>query len=373
MLGRRVQNPPLARRNHTRGGFTPPGQRRAVPRPSATTRGADRAPSVQRATEHVLLLAGEGREDVALQVGGRCDLASRSSSTAISRVVSYRIASACAFTMVSRRAVSARPGTSWYGPRRAPRGIRLATSATAGASRARASPWRSTRRGSASSSRPRPPRPRSGPAPRGTAAAASRPPRRPGRAPDRDGGRLVIADVVDAGGASFAGGRRRHGHVVDVGERPHARARADQREASLADRLDVRPAFADRRPGPVEPAVRITRLGVSQPAAVKIADRLAADGLLERRRGPDRRTTALHLSPAGRQAAARLLAERAAELGELVSGLDPTERHVLERLLERLVPGLADDRTAALRTCRLCDRAACYGSGPDCPLEHATQ
>ena len=31
-------------------------------------------------------------------------------------------------------------------------------------------------------------------------------------------------------------------------------------------------------------------LGVSQPAAVKIADRLAADGLLARRPGADRRT-----------------------------------------------------------------------------------
>lgn len=114
-------------------------------------------------------------------------------------------------------------------------------------------------------------------------------------------------------------------------------------------------------------------LGVSQPAAVKIADRLGTDGLLERRRGPDRRTIALHLSPAGHRAAARVLAERAAELGELVDVLDPTERQDLERLLERLVGALTDDFGAALRTCRLCDRAACYGSGSGCPLEHTRQ
>ena len=36
-------------------------------------------------------------------------------------------------------------------------------------------------------------------------------------------------------------------------------------------------------------------LGISQPATVRIADRLAAAGLLERRPGADRRTLALHL------------------------------------------------------------------------------
>src|SRR5688572_32469345 len=40
-------------------------------------------------------------------------------------------------------------------------------------------------------------------------------------------------------------------------------------------------------------------LGISQPAAVRIADGLAAAGLLERRPGPDRRTLALHLTAAG--------------------------------------------------------------------------
>ena len=48
-------------------------------------------------------------------------------------------------------------------------------------------------------------------------------------------------------------------------------------------------------------------LGVSQPAAVKIADRLAADGLLERRPGADRRTLALHLTAEGSAAAAGVL------------------------------------------------------------------
>src|SRR4051794_29639072 len=59
-------------------------------------------------------------------------------------------------------------------------------------------------------------------------------------------------------------------------------------------------------------------LRVSQPAAVRIADRLAADGLVARRPGADRRVRALRLTPKGRRAAANVLAERADVLDELV-------------------------------------------------------
>ena len=114
-------------------------------------------------------------------------------------------------------------------------------------------------------------------------------------------------------------------------------------------------------------------LGVSQPAAVKIADRLVADGLLERRPGADRRTLALHLTAAGRTAAARVLSRRADELGELLSVLGPAERKALEPLLEKLVAGLADDLPAALGVCRLCDRAACCGGAAGCPMKHTVR
>jgi MarR family transcriptional regulator, negative regulator of the multidrug operon emrRAB len=110
-------------------------------------------------------------------------------------------------------------------------------------------------------------------------------------------------------------------------------------------------------------------LGISQPAAVRIADRLAASGLLERRPGADRRTLALHLTAAGEAAATRLLERRAARLGELLSALEPAERAALVPLLERLVASLATDRAGALSACRLCDRAACT-SDPGCPLDH---
>jgi MarR family transcriptional repressor of emrRAB len=112
-------------------------------------------------------------------------------------------------------------------------------------------------------------------------------------------------------------------------------------------------------------------LGVSQPAAVKVADRLAADGLLERRMGADRRTRTLHLTRAGRVAAAQVLSDRAGELSGLLGVLEPAEREELEPLLEKLVAGLADDLPGALEVCRLCDREVCCGSMSGCPMEHA--
>ncbi len=111
-------------------------------------------------------------------------------------------------------------------------------------------------------------------------------------------------------------------------------------------------------------------LGVSHPAAVKIVDRLAGDGLVERRAGADHRVRALHLTRKGRRAAADVLSMRAVALGDLVSVLGPVDRDALEPLLEKLVAGLAQDRPAALTVCRLCDRAACCGGAAGCPLQH---
>ena len=110
-------------------------------------------------------------------------------------------------------------------------------------------------------------------------------------------------------------------------------------------------------------------VGISQPAAVRVVDRLAADGLIERRPGNDARTLSLHLTPAGDAAADAVLAERGEALQSLLAPLDEDERAQLVPLLERLVAGLADDRPGALTTCRMCDRAACK-RGPGCPLDH---
>jgi MarR family transcriptional repressor of emrRAB len=113
-------------------------------------------------------------------------------------------------------------------------------------------------------------------------------------------------------------------------------------------------------------------LGISQPATVRMLDRLEAGGLVERRPGADRRTLALHLTARGDAAAKRLLEQRAGSLEAVLGRLREDERAALEPLLERVVAALADDRPGALRVCRLCDRGACRASR-GCPLDHTTQ
>ena len=113
-------------------------------------------------------------------------------------------------------------------------------------------------------------------------------------------------------------------------------------------------------------------VGRSQAATVRLVDRLVARGLLRREPGPDGRTVALRTTAAGRRAADGILARRAAGLETLVAGLDAAERVTLERLLERLTAGLADDRPGALNACRLCDRGAC-AEGAGCPLNHTVE
>ena len=113
-------------------------------------------------------------------------------------------------------------------------------------------------------------------------------------------------------------------------------------------------------------------LGISQPATVRVVDRLASEGLVERRPGTDRRTLALHLTPAGERAAHEALAQRGESLRAIVGTLGPAEQAALVPLLERLASSLADDRPDALHVCRLCDREACARER-GCPLNHAVK
>jgi DNA-binding MarR family transcriptional regulator len=110
-------------------------------------------------------------------------------------------------------------------------------------------------------------------------------------------------------------------------------------------------------------------IGRSQPATVRVVDRLVARGWVRRRAGDDRRTLALGLTDAGERRATDLLNARSAALAPLFAELSSTERAQLERLLDRVAARLADDRPAARRACRLCDRGACM-SGPGCPMQH---
>ena len=105
-------------------------------------------------------------------------------------------------------------------------------------------------------------------------------------------------------------------------------------------------------------------VGLTHSGAVRLVDRLAAAGLVERRVGADGRAVALQLTPEGRRAARRVLARREAAIETALAPLTPRERSELARLHERLLIGLTEGQQDRRRVCRLCDVEAC---GRDCP------
>ena len=105
-------------------------------------------------------------------------------------------------------------------------------------------------------------------------------------------------------------------------------------------------------------------VGLTHSGAVRLGDRLAAAGLVERRVGADGRAVALQLTPDGRRAARRVLARREAAIETVLAPLTARERAELARLRERLLASLTDGGQDRRRVCRLCDVEA-YGR--DCP------
>ena len=114
-------------------------------------------------------------------------------------------------------------------------------------------------------------------------------------------------------------------------------------------------------------------LGLTPSGAVRLVDRLAADGLVERRPAGDGRAVAIVLTPAGRRAAVAIRTARATALEAVLDALDPSERAALARLHEKLLAGLTDDHQTARRTCRLCDVDACGHHRGTCPVTEAVR
>jgi MarR family transcriptional regulator, negative regulator of the multidrug operon emrRAB len=108
--------------------------------------------------------------------------------------------------------------------------------------------------------------------------------------------------------------------------------------------------------------------GLSHSGAVRLVDRLAADGLVERRRGADQRSTALYLTPLGRRSARRVLADRRAAMHSTLSLLTDDQQAALTDLADRLLRELSPEHAAEARLCRLCDLEACGRSGGRCPV-----
>lgn len=82
---------------------------------------------------------------------------------------------------------------------------------------------------------------------------------------------------------------------------------------------------------------------VEPPSMCRMIDRLERDGLVERRRSPgDRRSTRVHLTAAGREAAHRGSARARALDDEIFAELSDSERESLSEMLSRVLARLAD-------------------------------
>lgn len=110
-------------------------------------------------------------------------------------------------------------------------------------------------------------------------------------------------------------------------------------------------------------------LGLSHSATVRLADRLTEDGLMERRDGPDRRTSALHLSRRGKARRHAILEARLSVLTAALGVLSPQEQSQLTNLMETLLGAFTRNRRHADHICRLCNEDVCPGKV--CPVECA--
>lgn len=122
-------------------------------------------------------------------------------------------------------------------------------------------------------------------------------------------------------------------------------------------------------------------VGLTPSGAVRLVDRLEADGLVERRPGRDRRSVALVLTTAGRAAAQQTRQARASVVQRVLEGLHDDDTAELARILEQLLAHLTVDRLAAREAgrlprggwlCRLCDLEACGREQGACPAANAT-
>lgn len=109
------------------------------------------------------------------------------------------------------------------------------------------------------------------------------------------------------------------------------------------------------------------RLRLSHPGAVRLVDRLEAQGWATRSLGADRRSVRLSLTASGQGELDRLRRTRAAHLADLLDALTEDERQALQPIVEKLLRRLTVDLVTAYANCRLCDTPMCEARG--CPVE----
>ena len=108
-------------------------------------------------------------------------------------------------------------------------------------------------------------------------------------------------------------------------------------------------------------------LKLSHTTTVRLIDKLADQGLVERREGDaDRRAVSLFLTKRGREQARTIVKDRCLALGEIVDVLTERQRNQFDKLVEVLLRSLTTSPQESDHICRLCDDAACPPE--DCPV-----
>lgn len=144
-----------------------------------------------------------------------------------------------------------------------------------------------------------------------------------------------------------------------------AAGRSDSAPAALAALLH----FLDR------PSVDLLRqvLGLTSSGTVRLLDRLAQAGLIERAEGPDRRSTAIVLTEAGTTAAMQVCRARAGVLDRALAVLSADERAEFDRLAGKMLVAMIRGPGAVRWICRLCDTGVCRGAPGGCPAGNAAR
>ncbi|HET6161107.1 MAG TPA: MarR family transcriptional regulator [Dongiaceae bacterium] len=149
----------------------------------------------------------------------------------------------------------------------------------------------------------------------------------------------------------------------------------DRVESAWQSALDLSPMAAaavvqiDNEPGSSIEQVA-GRIGLTHSATVRVIDKLAERGLVEKDRArKDARAQSLKLSKAGKRIAQQLHETRNGVTDDLLSGLDAAQRKALEQAISAILHRTVEPGREADVTCRVCDDRRCT---PDiCPIRVA--
>lgn len=109
-------------------------------------------------------------------------------------------------------------------------------------------------------------------------------------------------------------------------------------------------------------------LELSQPACVRMVDRLVEAGLAARHRAPGERRLRVRLTGDGERAAERLVRAARADVEQaLRAALTDDQVADFVAALDRVAAVVFGAATDTVRFCRSCDVGACIGGGQPCP------